>query len=144
MVWMPPCEHSGLQPELRLTLQEKASIFSVSTLCLPDITTHDQISEAFLPLHLHTVSDQRLEGGERLEGNRPGKRLTSGSVPCGSRYTWMMEVLLGHLLVRGYRHSTDSPLQITLHALLITCATYHNSSDLLNVWHCTAHRLDGS
>jgi len=36
----------------------------VSTICLPDVITHDQISQ---PLYLHTVSDQILGVGTASE-----------------------------------------------------------------------------
>jgi len=42
----------------------------VSTLCLPDITAHDQISRAFLPI-LPTASDQILEVGTAWEQGYP-------------------------------------------------------------------------
>jgi len=56
-------------PAIRLTVQERASKFlaskcpCVSTLCPPDVTVHDQISQAF-PLHiciLAVIKDWRWE-----------------------------------------------------------------------------------
>jgi len=55
-------------PAIRLIVQERAGSASrVSTLCSPDVTVHDQISQAF-PLHIFTASDQKiLEVGRAWE-----------------------------------------------------------------------------
>jgi len=91
---MLPCKRSGLQPsdchfnkDLHDSLSGTTPV--VSSFCLHDITTCDQISQAF-PLHiLHTASTQWLEVGTVWEWGyiRPCKSMAH-FLGSGLRMTW--------------------------------------------------------
>jgi len=92
---------------LRLTVQEKASKFllrtapCVSTFCLPDVTTRDQISQETFPLRICVL--QAIKKWER-PGNQASKYTTVPNSPWG--WGWPLSwdttvyVLLGIHLVQ--------------------------------------------
>ena len=52
---------------------------SLAPLCLPDVVTHYELSQAFpLPPFLHTASNQKLEAGIAWERGREGMGMRQG------------------------------------------------------------------